>query len=404
MARMIPESPAEGQSNAEHGSSSAFATRRATSSSRFTMSRGHPWRTPTGAGRGRLRPRPPRTRVARPRGQGRHHQLRRREGTWSTTRQGGRCAIKDPFNQATPELALARSASRARQARGRQSLLRPLRGRLPDTRVKTAASSLMLRARSSSTATTSGSFEKASPGVFRYWDGQDEASRSAPELDQIERVLANSFEVPRAARVELAEEERELLRLTEEQYDVLDMLERHTRAAIGGCAGSGKTFLAAEKARRLASQGFRVLVVCLQPLPRRAPSPRACRRSTGRRRLLFDGLCREVAEAGDRASAESRRRRQGEYWGGSRASSPSTSDVAAGRYGRADRRRGARTSARTGGSRSSSSSRTPTTRPLYVFFDDNQRHLSRPEGPARSRRALPANTSTAGTRRRSTSS
>ena len=48
---------------------------------------------------------------------------------------------------------------------------------------------------------------------------------------------------------------------------MLDMLGRQTRVAIGGCAGSGKTFLAAEKARRLTKQGFSVLVLRFQPFP-----------------------------------------------------------------------------------------------------------------------------------------
>jgi len=43
---------------------------------------------------------------------------------------------------------------------------------------------------------------------------------------------------------------------------MLDFLGRHRRVAISGCAGSGKTTLAVEKGRRLAEQGFRVLLTC----------------------------------------------------------------------------------------------------------------------------------------------
>jgi superfamily I DNA/RNA helicase len=62
--------------------------------------------------------------------------------------------------------------------------------------------------------------------------------------------------------VQITEEAEELVRLTEEQFWVLDFLGRHRRAAICGCAGSGKTLLAAEKARRLIRQGFHVLLTC----------------------------------------------------------------------------------------------------------------------------------------------
>src|SRR5204862_7906892 len=97
--------------------------------------------------------------------------------------------------------------------------------------------------------------------IFRYWQA-DTPSLGDDGIKRLEDVLANSFELRAPLAFELAEAERSLLELTEQQYTLLDMLARHTRAAIAGCAGSGKTFLAAEKARRLAKNGFRVLVVC----------------------------------------------------------------------------------------------------------------------------------------------
>lgn len=57
-------------------------------------------------------------------------------------------------------------------------------------------------------------------------------------------------------------EEEMLLRLTEEQTAVLDILAAHHRAAIEGAAGTGKTVLAMEKARRLATTGARALLLC----------------------------------------------------------------------------------------------------------------------------------------------
>jgi superfamily I DNA/RNA helicase len=57
-------------------------------------------------------------------------------------------------------------------------------------------------------------------------------------------------------------EGEELLRLTEQQYALLDFLGGHRRAAIDGAAGSGKTLLALEQCRRLARQGFRTLFTC----------------------------------------------------------------------------------------------------------------------------------------------
>lgn len=50
--------------------------------------------------------------------------------------------------------------------------------------------------------------------------------------------------------------------LTKEQYQILNLLRYQKRVAIAGCAGSGKTLLAAEKAIRLDNAGFRTLILC----------------------------------------------------------------------------------------------------------------------------------------------
>jgi superfamily II DNA or RNA helicase len=57
------------------------------------------------------------------------------------------------------------------------------------------------------------------------------------------------------------------MRLTENQYEILDNLDGNQRLLITGGAGTGKTLLAIEAAKRLSAQGLRVLVTCFnQPL------------------------------------------------------------------------------------------------------------------------------------------
>lgn len=53
--------------------------------------------------------------------------------------------------------------------------------------------------------------------------------------------------------------------LTEEQFNVIDYLQRHRQVAISGSAGSGKTVVAVEKALRLDREGFDVLLLCFNP-------------------------------------------------------------------------------------------------------------------------------------------
>ena len=54
-----------------------------------------------------------------------------------------------------------------------------------------------------------------------------------------------------------------VIRLTEQQSNLLDYLRFEKRAAISGIGGSGKTVLARKKAERLASEGGRVLILCV---------------------------------------------------------------------------------------------------------------------------------------------
>ncbi len=61
---------------------------------------------------------------------------------------------------------------------------------------------------------------------------------------------------------QLHEREAECDLLTRDQARVLDMLEDNRRVEVRGGAGSGKTWLALEKARRLARSGERVAVMC----------------------------------------------------------------------------------------------------------------------------------------------
>ena len=78
----------------------------------------------------------------------------------------------------------------------------------------------------------------------------------------IREVFARSFEVAPLVSSRLAEQESRRLTLTREQMRVLDFVRSHRRVAVRGGAGTGKTVLALEKARRLADDGFRTLLTC----------------------------------------------------------------------------------------------------------------------------------------------
>ena len=86
------------------------------------------------------------------------------------------------------------------------------------------------------------------------------------------------------------------LRLDENQLGVLEGLLGNQRVLVSGVAGSGKTLLAAEAARRHAADGFRVLLVCFTRTL--ATCLRAQLQSDGVDVFTVSALARHVAEAG----------------------------------------------------------------------------------------------------------
>jgi len=62
----------------------------------------------------------------------------------------------------------------------------------------------------------------------------------------------------------ISTEKEKIFEATESQYNVLSLIERFNRVSISGSAGCGKTFLALEKARRIAenNRNKKVVIVC----------------------------------------------------------------------------------------------------------------------------------------------
>jgi hypothetical protein len=75
-------------------------------------------------------------------------------------------------------------------------------------------------------------------------------------------VLAPQIRLVPSLATRIEEDEVILVRLTVEQTHILDTLSEVPRIAVKGAAGTGKTLVAMEKARRLASEGKRVLFLC----------------------------------------------------------------------------------------------------------------------------------------------
>jgi hypothetical protein len=100
--------------------------------------------------------------------------------------------------------------------------------------------------------------------AFQYWG--DQSSGYSPigrrGVEVVRQIFARSFMVAPLLSTRLADQEVRRLSLTKDQIRVLDFLRSHRRVAVSGGAGTGKTILALEKARRLASEGFKTLLTC----------------------------------------------------------------------------------------------------------------------------------------------
>ena len=100
--------------------------------------------------------------------------------------------------------------------------------------------------------------------IFAYW--RNDTSAFTPlgnrGVEVLREVFGRSFVVTPLISSQLADQEVRRLVLTKDQIRVLDLLRAHRRVAVNGGAGTGKTVLALEKARRLASEGFRTLLTC----------------------------------------------------------------------------------------------------------------------------------------------
>jgi hypothetical protein len=89
---------------------------------------------------------------------------------------------------------------------------------------------------------------------------------TAASIRAIRQLLRPDFELVVARTAQIEKTEAKLLQLTEDQYATLDMLTENSRCLVYGAAGTGKTMLALEFARRAALAEQRTLFLCFNRL------------------------------------------------------------------------------------------------------------------------------------------
>lgn len=98
------------------------------------------------------------------------------------------------------------------------------------------------------------------------WFDESLGEPTKTQCEQIARTLRPDFEIFEPPRKKIKRLEQETKRYTEEQFIALDAMAANPRVVFSGPAGTGKTVLAIEAARRSHITGNRVLFLCYNRL------------------------------------------------------------------------------------------------------------------------------------------
>lgn len=98
--------------------------------------------------------------------------------------------------------------------------------------------------------------------VMKFWHQRGEDELGSLGVQLVKDILCQSIEVLPALRSLVDDAEQQRIKLTANQAKVFRIIGGRRRAIVSGGAGTGKTLLAAQRARALAEAGLNVLLVC----------------------------------------------------------------------------------------------------------------------------------------------
>jgi hypothetical protein len=105
--------------------------------------------------------------------------------------------------------------------------------------------------------------------LAKWWRAQGRGHRTLAtpaEIAALRQALRPDFDKVPSIAVSIDDALDSVVRLTDEQIDVLDSIDENERILCTGGAGTGKSFLAVEAARRGASAGGRTVLLCRSPV------------------------------------------------------------------------------------------------------------------------------------------
>jgi len=110
-------------------------------------------------------------------------------------------------------------------------------------------------------------FEKWLERFIRHWraKGANKPAASPSQLKALQQFLRPDFEAVVPLHVSVHDIEARIVRLTEDQLRWVDAIEVNPRVICSGGAGTGKTMLALELARRWCAAGMKTVLACHSP-------------------------------------------------------------------------------------------------------------------------------------------
>ena len=107
-------------------------------------------------------------------------------------------------------------------------------------------------------------FEKWLERFIRYWRAKDtrKPAASPSQLNELRQYLRPDFEAVVPLHVSAHDVETRIARLTEDQLRLIDVVEVNPRVICSGGAGTGKTMLALELAKRWGAAGMKTVLAC----------------------------------------------------------------------------------------------------------------------------------------------
>ena len=129
-------------------------------------------------------------------------------------------------------------------------------------------------------------------------DNSDFEPLGADGIRALEDILAKPVQLKFSLGAQIEDTNRQLIALTPRQYHIIDMTSRIPRALIEGGAGTGKTVIAMEEAKRSAATGQRTLLTCYN-----RSLARSMRRTIGNEQNLdifsFHSFCDHLVKLAD---------------------------------------------------------------------------------------------------------